>query len=344
MDDSAFIGGPSVRSFEMAFAEYLGAENCIGVGNGTDALEIALAALDLPTGEIIVPANTFAATAEAVIRAGHRVVFADIREDNYQLDLDDVKGRIGPDTVGIIAVHLYGEPADMSGLSALCMRYNLSLIEDCAQAHGAEVDGRKVGTFGRVAAFSFYPGKVLGGIGDGGAIVTEDDDLAGRCRMLANHGRSAKWAHELVGRNSRLDAVQAAVLNVKLPFLDDWILARNSVAKGYRRLLSDVEGVSVPADFRTGIHAYHLFVIRTARRDELREFLKANGVETGIHYPVALCDQPAYQYLGQSGKLKATVVARQALSLPIGEHLNSDDVEYVSGLIAAFFSGHRRVQ
>jgi dTDP-4-amino-4,6-dideoxygalactose transaminase len=338
IDNSAFIGGPAVDSFEQEFAQYLGASFCIGVGNGTDALEIAIAALDLPTGEIIVPANSFIATAEAVTRSGHRVVFADVNESDYCLNLIDVERRIGANTVAVVAVHLYGSPADMAGLSALCRRFDLVLIEDCAQAHGAELCGRKLGTFGQVAAYSFYPGKVLGAMGDGGAIVTDNKDLAMRCRMLANHGRSDKWNHICIGRNSRLDAVQAAVLGVKLSFLDQWVKWRNAVADLYRKELSDINELSLPLPINQGLHAYHLFVIRLIERDNLRAYLTDRGIETGIHYPIALCDQPAYQFLGQSGQLVASTIARQILSLPIGEHIESHHIEYVSKQIHEFYA------
>lgn len=234
ISESAFIGGKYVSRFEEHLADYQQAKYCVGVGNGTDALEIAIESLNLPKdGEIIVPANSFISSAEAVSRLGHKIVFCDARSDDYTINIADLKKRITSNTVAIIAVHLYGHPCDMDPLLELAQEYNLKIIEDCAQAHGAEYKGQKVGAIGDLGCFSFYPGKNLGAFGDGGAIVTNSEPLAVRCRMIANHGRIAKYDHKFEGRNSRLDGLQAAILTVKLRHLDKWTDNRIMIANEY---------------------------------------------------------------------------------------------------------------
>ncbi|MDT0183369.1 DegT/DnrJ/EryC1/StrS family aminotransferase [Microbacterium sp. ARD31] len=341
LNESSFIGGPHVATFEAAFAEFQGAEHCVGVGNGTDAIEIALEALGLPAGsEVIVQANSFIASSEAITRAGHRVVFADVDPDTYLLDLEDVAARITSKTAAIVVVHLYGRPANMAEVKALASAHNLRIIEDSAQAHGAEHQGQRVGAIGDIGTFSFYPGKNLGAYGDGGAIVTNDADLARRCRMIANHGRTDKYLHEFEGRNSRLDGLQAAILTVKLPHLDRWIDRRNDIASTYRTELADIDGLTLPNDVPEGDrHAYHLFVLRTSRRDELVEHLSNLGIPTGKHYPVALTAQPAYS---QNESARSDFVANahgaQLVSLPIGEHLTVDQAHEVAAHVRAFFT------
>lgn len=339
--EQAFIGGRFVEAFEAEFAAYQDAPHCVGVANGTDALEIVMEALELPSGsEVVVPANSFIASSEAVTRAGHRVVFCDCDPETYTLSIADLERRITPRTRAVIAVHLYGHPCDMDPLLELARRHDLRVIEDCAQAHGAEYRGRRVGTFGEAGTFSFYPGKNLGAYGDAGAITTRDEALARRCRMIANHGRVAKYDHQFEGRNSRLDGLQAAVLSAKLPHLDDWIRARRAVAAEYRRLLEDVAGVSLPGEAPWARHVYHLFVVRSPGRDELRRHLGEAGVETGIHYPIALPRLRAYEYLGQSGEETfAGLMGGEVLSLPMGEHLSGGDVRKVVEALASFRPG-----
>jgi dTDP-4-amino-4,6-dideoxygalactose transaminase len=336
--DSAFVGGAHLARFEARFAEFQQAAHCVGVGNGTDSIEIALEALALPRGsEVIVPANSFIASSEAVTRAGHRVVFADVDEGTYNLDVADVERRITPRTSAIMAVHLYGQPCDMDTLGALARKHNLRIVEDAAQAHGAEYRGRRVGSIGDIGSFSFYPGKNLGAYGDGGALVTQDAELAKRCRMIANHGRIDKYNHEFEGRNSRLDGLQSAVLNVKLDHLDRWIRARNEVAAGYRAGLAGLDRLTLPQVLPDVRHAYHLFVVRSARRDELAAHLNADGIQTGIHYPIALPKLAAYRYLKQADEpMRANRMDRELLSLPIGEHLSGADVERVCESIRRF--------
>jgi dTDP-4-amino-4,6-dideoxygalactose transaminase len=335
---SAFIGGPAVTGFEASFAAYQHAQHCVGVANGTDAIEIALEALGLPAGsEIIVPANSFIASSEAITRAGHRVVFADVDPRTYTLDPADVARRIGPLTAAVLAVHLYGQPCDMDAILTLAAQYQLKVVEDCAQAHGAEYKGRRVGAIGDAGTFSFYPGKNLGAYGDGGAIVTNDARLARCSRMIANHGRIDKYNHELEGRNSRLDGLQAAILSVKLGHLDGWVDRRNAIARRYLDGLRDVPQIVVPVIRPDVRHAFHLFVIRTSGRDALRECLARAGIQTGIHYPIALPKLAAYDYLGQASEpLVANEQDEHLLSLPIGEHLSDAEVDLVIEALKRF--------
>lgn len=336
--DSAYIGGHRVKAFEATFAEFQGAKHCIGVGNGTDALEIAIEALDLPpNSEIIVPANSFIASAEAVSRSGHRVVFCDIDPYNYTLDVAAARELVTSNTRAIMAVHLYGHPCDMDAVAALASENGLKVIEDCAQAHGAEYAGRRVGALGDIGCFSFYPGKNLGAYGDGGAIVTNGDNLARRVRMIANHGRLAKYDHEFEGRNSRLDGLQAAVLDVKLRHLEAWTQQRIRLADEYLVGLKDIEGLILPKRADNVRQVYHLFVIRTERRDALRAHLSALEIQTGIHYPTALPKLGAYAYLEQAEAAgHAWCQDTTLLSLPIGEHLTS--VSPVVNAVKDFFS------
>ncbi len=337
---SAFVGGEDLSAFEREFAAYQGAGHCIGVGNGTDAIEIVLEALAPPRGsEVIVPANSFIASSEAVTRAGLRVVFADVDDRTYTLDPADVRRRITAKTSAILAVHLYGQPCDMDELAEIAAAHRLQIVEDCAQAHGAEYRGRRVGGFGRAGTFSFYPGKNLGAYGDGGAITTNDAELAKRCRMIANHGRVDKYNHEFEGRNSRLDALQAAILRVKLRHLDAWVERRNEVARWYLKGLERVGDLVLPGIAADRKHAFHLFVVRSERRDALARHLKNHEIQTGIHYPIALPKLQAYAHLEQGREPAfAIAVAGTLLSLPMGEHLDAAQVNKVCDAIGTFFA------
>ena len=328
LESTAFIGGNVVTMFEDAFAAYQGATNCVGVGNGTDALEIAIEALDLaPDSEVIVPANSFVASSEAVTRQGLTPVFCDVSESDYLADFDDVERKISSKTSALMVVHLYGQPCHMTRAVELAERFSLRLIEDCAQAHGAEFEGQRVGSFGDIGTFSFYPGKNLGAYGDGGAIVTNDNAIAKRCRMIANHGRAQKYSHEFEGRNSRLDAIQAAVLQVKLRHLDDWIERRQAVARIYEQELEGADAVSLPLVHGNRRHAFHLYVIRTPFREALREVLSAAEIQTGVHYPIALPKQEAYVRRGYDAAHApvACSIDDHLLSLPIGDHMTTQD-------------------
>lgn len=337
--ESAFIGGKYVKQFEKDFSDYINVKHCVGVGNGTDALEIAIEALEMPAGsEVIVPANSFIASSEAVTRQGHKVVFADVDNGSYVISTEDIKKRITPKTKAIMAVHLYGHPCDMDALFELAKEHSLYLIEDCAQSHGAEYKGKKVGGIGDVGAFSFYPGKNLGAFGDGGAITTNDDDLAKKCHMIANHGRIAKYDHEFEGRNSRLDGLQAAILSVKLKHLNEWTEQRIKVADIYLELLKGEKNIVLPIRQEWAKQVYHLFVIRTERRDDLKQYLTEQCIQTGIHYPRSLPKLKAYEYTGQSQEyMFANQSDTKLLSLPIGEHLTSDKCIIVAKAIKKFF-------
>ncbi len=339
ISESAFIGGRYVDKFENDFSDYVGANYCVSVGNGTDALEIAIESLNLPVGsEIIVPANSFIASSEAVTRTGNKVVFCDVDEESYVISIKDIKKRITPKTKAIIAVHLYGHPCDMDELLNLSIKNNLFIIEDCAQSHGSEYRGKKVGSIGDIATFSFYPGKNLGAYGDGGAITTNNNDLAIQCRKIANHGRISKYDHDFEGRNSRLDGIQAAILNVKLKHLDNWIERRIKVAEQYLEGLSSIDNIILPIKKNWVKQAYHLFVIRTNMRDELKNYLSERGIHTGVHYPISLPKLKAYNYIKQADEpMFANHADASLLSLPIGEHLTEEDVEKVIHSIKQFF-------
>ena len=337
INDSAFVGGKYVSAFEEHFAEYIGAKHCIGVGNGTDALEIALWALELPkNSEVIVPANSFIASSEAISRNALKVRFADVGDD-YLMRAQNIREQITENTSAIMVVHLYGQPAEMNEIVALAKEYDLKIVEDCAQAHGAAYQEKKVGTFGDAATFSFYPGKNLGAYGDGGAIVTNSDALAEKCRMLGNHGRSSKFGHIIEGCNSRLDGIQAAVLDVKLKSLELWIERRNRAASYYLEKITNPL-ITLPKTGEGKKCVWHLFVIRCSAREKLGEYLKANGVQSGIHYPVALPDLPAYNAYEQqpTEHFFASATAQELLSLPMGEHLEKEELEHVVSLLNQF--------
>lgn len=339
IDTSSFIGGEKLKMFENNFAHLQSSKYCVGVANGTDALEIAIEALGLPkNSEIIVPANSFIASSEAVTRAGHVVVFCDCDPKNYTISIASLKSVITPKTKAIIAVHLYGHPCNMDELLKVSNIYDLKIIEDCAQAHIAEYKGKRVGSIGDIGTFSFYPGKNLGAYGDGGAIVTNDESLALKSRMIANHGRIEKYNHIFEGRNSRLDTLQAAILNVKLKYLEDWTKRRVEIADYYLKNLKEVDGIELPERADWAYQVYHLFVIRTERRDELKDYLTNRNIQTGIHYPISLPKLEAYAYLHKAkADFEANKMNDKLLSLPIGEHLSIKDVESVVKTIKEFF-------
>lgn len=338
IDDTAFINGKYAKIFENNYADYLGVNHCIGVGNGTDALEIAIEALNLPKGsEIIVPVNSFIASAECVSRNGHRIVFADIGND-YNIDILDVKKRITKNTKAIIVVHLYGNPCNMDKICEIAKDNQLFVIEDCAQAHGAKYLGKKVGTFGDISTFSFYPGKNLGAYGDAGCIITDNENLAIRCRMIANHGRIDKYNHIIEGRNSRLDGIQAGILNVKLDYLNEWNNIRRNHASMYFEELSGISNIILPLVSKNVEHVYHQFVIRTEERDVLQEYLKKNNIETGIHYPISLNKLEAFAYLDNNQpKYLAEEYSREILSLPISETVDYDEMQVIIQTIKKYY-------
>ena len=328
--DSAFIGGKYLKTFEQNYANYIGTKHCIGVGNGTDALFIALKTFDIGEGdEVITAANSFIATSEAITMTNAKVVFADCDNDTYNIDVKKIEEVITNKTKAIIPVHLYGQPADMDPIIKTAQKYNLYIVEDCAQAHGAVYKGRKAGTIAQSACFSFFPGKNLGAYGDAGAIVTNDEEFAEKARMFANHGRKEKYNHEFEGVNSRLDGIQAAILDVKLKYLESWIERRRSIAKIYDEELKDI--VITPAVLPDVRHVYHLYVIRVKNRNRVREFLAEKEIHTGIHYPIPLPFLKAYSYLGHKPEdFPATYSLKdEILSLPIHGDMTDDQVEYV---------------
>ena len=329
---AGYIGGPAVESFEREWAAYCGVQYAVGVGNGTDALELTMNALGLSPGdEVIVPSNTFIATAAAVVRAGAIPRFADVSDDTLLLTPLTLKAAITPRTRAVTVVHLYGQVPDMPGLLAVAAEAGITVIEDAAQAHGAEWAGRRAGSFGVAACFSFYPGKNLGAFGDAGAVVTPDATLAERVRTLGNHGRShgsMHHAHELVGTNSRLDTLQAIALCGKLGRTEEWTQRRIALAARYREQLAGtaVGLVSVAPSAR---HVYHLFVVRVAERERVRAELTARGIQTGVHYPVPCHQQPPLKRFAD-GELPVTErAAEEILSLPLFPHMTDRQVDAV---------------
>jgi dTDP-4-amino-4,6-dideoxygalactose transaminase len=331
IEETAFIGGKYVKSFEEEFAAYLGVKHCICVGNGTDALAIALRGLGLDPGdEVVVPANTFIGTAEAVTLAGGKPVFADCDPLTYTITPETAEKALTPKTRGILPVHLYGNPAPVGELKELADRKGLFLLEDAAQAHGAAYKGKMIGSFGHAAAFSFYPGKNLGAYGDGGCITTNDGDLATRIRMYANHGRLKKYDHEFEGTNSRLDGIQAAILSVKLKHLENWTEKRRTIARLYDEKLVGLPLVT-PHETPGGRHVYHLYVIRLQDRENVKDILSQEGILTGVHYPEALPNLTAYRHLGHQAEdfPSASRCSKEVLSLPIFPEMTLEQVEAV---------------
>lgn len=339
--ETAFVGGPFLQNFEKEFAAFCGAKNCIGVGNGTDAIFIALNALGIGPGhEVITAANSFIATSEAVTMAGAKVVFADVDPSTFNLDVMDLEARITPRTKAIIAVHLYGQPADMDPILKIAKKHDLKVIEDAAQAHGALYKGRKVGTLGDIATFSFYPGKNLGAYGDGGAIVTDDDEVAAKVRMFANHGRAEKYNHTFEGVNSRLDGLQSAILSAKLKHLEEWTERRRANAYMYNDYLNNTELIT-PTEIDDVQAVYHLYVVRVEEttRSGLQDFLKSRGIGTGIHYPITLPNLKAYEHLGHvpSDFPESTRASQEILSLPMFPELTEAQISHVRDSVRDFF-------
>ena len=336
-----FILGNELRRFEENFAVYLGTSNVVGTGNGLDALRLALLSLGIgPGDEVIVPANTYIATALAVSAVGACPVLVEAEEDTFNLDHRLVEQAITDRTKAILVVHLYGQPAEMDPLLDIVSRYNLHLIEDACQAHGAEYKGRRVGTFGAIGCFSFYPSKNLGALGDAGAAVTSNPELAEKLRRLRNYGQVQKYYNVLKGINSRLDNIQAAVLNVKLKNLEQWNRQRMKHAERYRELLSGIRQIRVPQTSSNRTHVFHLYVIRCGTRDALQAFLKDRGIQTQIHYPLPIYRQQAYADLGiRAGAFPVTDrISEEILSLPMYPELQPEQIEHVAGSISAFYN------
>lgn len=340
VESQYFVLGPEVEAFEAEMADYLGAKHAIGCASGTDALLLPLKALDAePCSDVIVPSFTFFATAGAVWNAGHRPVFCDVDPETFNVTAETLEAAWTDRTVAVIPVHLFGQMAPMDEIMALAEERGAVVIEDAAQAIGAASPQGQAGTVGDIGAFSFFPTKNLGGFGDGGMMVTDDDDMADKLGKLRVHGGRQMYHHEMVGTNSRLDALQAAVLRVKLRHLDGWAAKRGENACAYHGLLADVDGIDLPTVSEGNRHVYNQFTLKARRRDELREFLSGEGIGSGVYYPVPLHEQACFESLGyQRGDLPVTeALCDQVISLPIFPELGDERLEQVAGAIRRFY-------
>ncbi len=366
LDNTAYVLGKPVLEFEKDFAAMHNAKYCYGVSSGTDGNHMVLWALGVGHGdEVIIPANTFIATAWGATLCGATPVFVDCHPESYNIDPGKITAAITPRTKAIVAVHLYGQPADVDGISGSLVGggwllegqgvfvntktgQKIYLVEDCAQAHIAEYKKVKVGGIGIASSFSFYPGKNLGAYGEAGAVMTNNEGLAKKFKMIRDHGAEQKYVHLSYGHNYRMEGIQGAVLGVKLKHINDWTDGRRRAAAKYRKLLSGIEGIILPKEMEYAKHVYHLFVIqvrsqksevRSQRRDELQKYLNENGIATGLHYPVPLHTQPCFEHLGyKKGEFpEAERLAEQGLSLPMYSELTDEQIEYVCGRIKEFF-------
>ncbi len=338
-ESSAFAGGPFVEEFEKSFAAFCKTKHAIGVGNGTDAIWAVLIALGIGQGdEVITAANTFIATAEAITFCGAKPVFVDVEEKSYNINPGLIEPAITARTKAIIPVHLYGQTCDMDAILSIAKKHNLYVIEDACQAHGAEYKGRMAGSMGAAGCFSFYPGKNLGAYGEGGAIVTNNSELDSKLRMFRDHGQDKKYYHSIVGWNARMDGIQGAVLSVKLRHLEEWNSARRRNASLYTKLLKETKSISIPYEAEWAKHVYHIYAVRNRKRDELIKHLAGKGISCGIHYPVPLHLQKAYEHLGyRKGEFPVTEkCASEQVSLPMFAELTSEQIETVCMEIKSF--------
>jgi dTDP-4-amino-4,6-dideoxygalactose transaminase len=341
-ENTAFSMGPFVEEFEKKFAEYLGVKHFVATSTGTSALHSALLAFGIGNGdEVLVPVNTFTATAEAVVMVGAKPVFVDNDPLTYNMDISKIEQLITHKTRAIIPVHLYGQPIDMEKIVEIASKHNLIVIEDCAQAHGAKFKGKMVGTFGHAACFSFYPGKNLGSYGEGGGVATNSDEIAEKIDKIRNHGSRIKYVHEFVGYNYHMHGFQGAVLTIKLKYLDGWNKKRREIAEKYSQKLKDIKDLALPYVQKECEHVFHLYVIRTSYREELKQFLNDNGVGTNIHYPYPLHLQESYKFLGykQGDFPVAEDYAPKLLSLPMFPEMTDEQVDYVVEKIKEFYKG-----
>jgi len=344
INNTAFILGKSVTNFEENFAKAHQVKYCIATSSGTDANHLALWVLGVgPGDEVIMPANTFIATAWGATLCGATPVFVDCHSKSYNLDPEKVEAAITSKTKAIVAVHLYGQPADMSALKVIADKNKIFLIEDAAQAHFAEFNGKRIGGLSKISSFSFYPGKNLGAFGEGGAVLTDDNELAAKLKMMREHGQSAKYYHEMYGHNYRMEGIQGAVLNVKLKHLDKWTDGRRRVAKMYCDSLIEVPQIQLPVEMPDAKHVYHLFVIQTKnnkQRDSLQKFLTEKEIATGLHYPIPLHQQKCFDHLGyKTGDFPVTeMLASTGLSLPMFPELSAEQIEYVADCIKEFYA------
>tara|TARA_Y100000748_G_scaffold302011_1_gene303347 strand:+ start:231 stop:1334 length:1104 start_codon:yes stop_codon:yes gene_type:complete len=340
IEEGAFIRGPYVEKFENDYANQYGVKNVISCANGTDAIYIALKALNIgPGDEVITTACSWISTSETISQTGAKVVFVDINSDYYTIDDSKIMEKITDKTKAIIPVHLYGHPSNMTKINSIAKKYDFHVIEDCAQAHFAKWKGQRVGTFGIAGTFSFYPGKNLGAYGDAGAIISDDDDFSEKARMFANHGALKKHYHEIEGINSRLDGIQAGVLSVKLNHIDSWNTARQRCAIYYNQLFENINEIITPSVNEHAEHVFHLYVVRAKRRDELIKFLKINNIDCAVHYPTALPFLNAYRYLGHSKEdfPVAEQYQDQILSLPIYPELDYSNIDFIVNKVKEFY-------
>ena len=338
IEDSSFIRGPEVEIFESSFARSIGVKQCISCANGTDALYIAMKALGIVAGtEVITTAHSWISTSETITQAGGKVVFCDVNKDDFLLDVSNLEGLITPSTKGIIPVHLFGQAVDMNPVLEIAKKNNLWVLEDCAQAHFATYNGKTVGTFGDAATFSFYPGKNLGAMGDAGAVVTNNEKLVDHMKLFARHG--GKGEHLIEGINSRMDGLQAAVLNIKLSKMDEWTDKRRKAAQYYDELLRSIPAVTIPLERNGNKHVYHLYVIKAKNRDGLKKYLSSYGIQTVVNYSKALPFYKAYDYLGHTPQDFPNAYGNQSqiLSLPIHPFIKETEQEYVAEKIHEFF-------
>jgi len=350
-ENTAYVSGKGVAAFEQEFAMAHNVKYCSGVSSGTDGNHMVLWALGIgPGDEVIIPANTFIATAWGATLCGATPVFVDCNPVSYNLDPNKLEMAITPKTKAIVAVHLYGQPADMDSIQAVADKHNITVVEDCAQAHLSEYKGRKVGSLAKAASFSFYPGKNLGAFGEAGAVVTNDEALAATFKMMRDHGSEQKYTHKVFGHNYRMEELQGNVLSVKLKHLDSWTQKRRAAADTYRKNLQGINQIIVPEELPENKHVYHLFVIQVKTsnndsenahtREGLQRFLKDNNIASGLHYPIPLHLQPCFEYLGyQKGDLPVSeTLAKQCLSLPMFPELTEAQIQYVCENIRNYFT------
>ncbi|MDD3012591.1 MAG: DegT/DnrJ/EryC1/StrS family aminotransferase [Candidatus Gastranaerophilales bacterium] len=336
IESCAFIQGKYVQEFEDSFAKIQEAEYALGCSNGTSAISLVLESLGIKQGdEVITTTHTFIATAEAVCNVGAKPVFVDINPETYNIDISKIESTITDKTKAIIPVHIYGNPVNMEEIMKIAKKYNLIVIEDCAQAHLAKFNGKFVGTFGNAGTFSFFPGKNLGAYGDAGGIITDSLQLKEKAKKLLNHGRSKKYEHESIGYNQRMDGLQAAILNVKLKYIKQWTKQRQENARLYNTLLSDNTKIILPKTTLSAEHVYHLYVIQVNNRNQVMQQLNDKGIAASIHYPIPLHLQPAFKFLGyKKGDFPVSEnITNRILSLPMFPELSKEQIEYISNAI-----------
>lgn len=342
-DSHWYVAGPSVKKFEKEFAEYTGVQNAIGVSNGLDALFLALKSLGIGKGdEVLIPSNTYIATALAVSYVGATPVLVEPKLDTYNINPENIINAITKNTKGIIPVHLYGQASEMHSIMQIASENNLHVIEDNAQAQGASFQNKKTGSFGIINATSFYPGKNLGALGEAGCITTNNSELAATVSSLRNYGSAEKYYNELMGHNMRMDELQAAILSIKLLYLNEWTIERQKIAQQYRNALKDIHEISLPVVAENATHVYHIYAIRTKQRNALQQYLNEKGIGTMIHYPVPIHLQKAYAHLNfKPGDFPiAEEIANTSLSLPCWPGLNEDQIKFIAELISGFFAKH----